>query len=62
MMNAQPLLTDEELELAIHAAHRRLCDAFAAEQRMEHYREMCRLIAQRTPERVEQMEREAGLR
>jgi hypothetical protein len=59
---AQPEFRSEtDLELAIAAAMQRLCDAPERAEKMRHWREMVRLIDQRTPHRVRFMERMAGL-
>lgn len=54
--------SEEALELAIEAAKQRMCSAPERQEKMRHWREMCRLIDQRTPSRRRFMERMAGLR
>jgi len=55
-------MTDEKLERLIAEARQRMVSADAREDRIEAYEEMRWLISQRTPEQVERMERERGLR
>lgn len=57
-----PQRDEEELERAISAAHDRLISAPDWNDKLTHWREMVRLIDQRTPARVRFMERMAGLR
>jgi hypothetical protein len=52
---------EEQLELAIEAARERMCAAPDRTLKMQYWREMCRLIDQRTPERRRFMERTQGL-
>jgi hypothetical protein len=55
-------MTDSEREQAIERQRQLLTEsADAAVQRVA-FERMCELIAQRSPEQVEQMERERGLR
>jgi hypothetical protein len=53
--------SEEQIELAISAAMQRMCSAPDRAGKMRHWREMCRLIDQRTPSRRRFMERVAGL-
>lgn len=53
--------SEAELETAIEAAKQRMCEAPARTDKLVHWREMCRLIDQRTPHRRRFMERMAGL-
>ena len=55
-------LSESQLEAAIEAAKQRMCAAPTRDGKLEHWREMCRLIDQRTPHRVRFMERMRGLR
>jgi hypothetical protein len=55
-MNPAKFSADEELERQIAAAHRRLCDAPTRDEKMQHWREMCRLIDRRSPEQIARME------
>lgn len=45
------------LEQQIEAAKQRMCAAPERDEKLRHWREMCRLIDQRTPSRVRFMER-----
>lgn len=54
--------SEEELEAHIEAAKQRMCEAPDRTLKMQYWREMCRLIDQRTPARRRFMERVAGLR
>jgi hypothetical protein len=56
-----PPLTEAQLELAIAAAMQRLCKAPERAEKMRHWREMVRLIDQRTPHRRRFMERMRGI-
>ena len=58
----QPFRSEEELETAIEAAKQRMCAAPERDEKLRHWREMCRLIDQRSPHRIRFMERMAGLR
>lgn len=49
------------LEQQIEAAKQRMCAAPARDDKLAHWREMCRLMEQRTPHRVRFMERMRGL-
>jgi hypothetical protein len=53
--------SEQQLERAIEAAKQLLCAAPTREQKLTHWREMVRLIDQRTPARVRFMERTRGL-
>lgn len=53
--------TESQLEAAISAAKDRMCAAPTREGKLEHWREMVRLIDQRTPHRVRFMQRMRGL-
>jgi hypothetical protein len=55
-------LSEAELETAISAAMNRMCAAPTREGKLAEWREMCRLIDQRTPARRRFMERIQGLR
>lgn len=58
----QELHVDEqELEQLIEAAKQRMCEAPARAEKLRHWREMVRLMDQRTPHRVRFMERVRGL-
>lgn len=54
--------SESDLETAIEAAMQRMCDAPTRPEKMAAWREMCRLIDQRTPSRQRFMERMRGLR
>ena len=54
--------SEEALEAAIAAAMQRMCEAPTREGKMRHWREMCRLIDQRTPARRRFMERLRSLK
>jgi hypothetical protein len=56
-----PPLTEQQLESAISAAMARMCAAPERTLKMQYWREMCRLIDQRTPERRRFMERTRAL-
>jgi hypothetical protein len=49
------------LELEIESARQRLCAVQSREEKLAAWREMCRLMDQRTPHRVRFMERMRGL-
>ena len=53
--------SEAELEAAIAAAYQRLINAPTWEEKLERWREMVKLIDQRTPARVRFMERTRGL-
>ena len=53
--------SEAELEAAIAAAYQRLINAPTWEEKLERWREMVKLIDQRTPARVRFMERMRGL-
>jgi hypothetical protein len=53
--------SEEQLEQKIEAAKQQMCSAPEREEKLRHWREMCRLIDLRTPARVRFMERVAGL-
>lgn len=55
-------VSEAQLEAAISAAMARMCAAPERADKMRHWREMCRLIDQRTPARRRFMERTRGLR
>lgn len=55
-------MTDDRLERLISDARRRMVSADTREDRLQAYEDMRWLIAQRSPEQVERMERERGLR
>lgn len=57
-----PHVSEVLLETAIEVAKQRLCEAPTRAEKLDAWREMCRLIDQRTPARVRFMERMAGLR
>lgn len=59
---AQLFSSEEQLERDIEAAKQRMCAAEDRTLKLQYWREMCRLIDQRTPHRVRFMERMAGLR
>lgn len=52
---------EELLEREIEAAMQRMCAAPSREDKLTHWREMCRLMDQRTPSRRRFMERMRGL-
>jgi hypothetical protein len=54
-------VSEEQLEQQIEAAKQRMCDAPDRDGKMREWREMCRLIDQRTPERRRFMARVRGL-
>lgn len=54
-------MSEAELEAAIEAARARLCAVPTREEKMAAWREMCRLIDQRTPARWRFMARMRGL-
>lgn len=54
-------MSETQLETEIEAAKQRMCAAAAREDKLTHWREMCRLMEQRTPHRVRFMERMRGL-
>jgi hypothetical protein len=53
--------SETDLELAIEGAMQRMCAAPTRAGKLEHWREMCRLIDLRTPSRRRFMERTRGL-
>jgi hypothetical protein len=55
------LSAEQQLEAAIQAASDRMCAAPERADKLRHWREMVRLMEQRTPERVRFMERVRGL-
>lgn len=55
------IAAEEQLELDIEAAKQRMCEAPARADKLVHWREMVRLIDQRTPHRRRFMARMAGL-
>lgn len=62
---ASPLSDDEALELQIQTAHRAYLRAVELDDTIavrEYFDVMAALIEQRSPARIEQMERETGLR
>ena len=56
-----PSLSEALLETAIEVARQRLCEAPTRAEKLDAWREMCRLIDQRTPGRRRFMERMQGL-
>lgn len=54
-------MNESQLEIAIEAAKQRMCAAPARQDKLTHWREMCRLMEQRTPHRVRFMSRMRGL-
>lgn len=58
---AREFRSDAELECAIAAAKDRMCAAPEREQKLTHWREMCRLIDQRSIHQVRFMERMRGI-
>jgi hypothetical protein len=59
--NSTVIDAEELLELQIEAAKQRMCEAPDRADKMRHWREMCRLIDQRTPHRRRFMERLRGI-
>jgi hypothetical protein len=59
---ASEFRSETDLEAAIKAASDRMCAAPDREGKMQHWREMCRLIDLRTPHRVRFMERMRAIR
>lgn len=62
MINPEAHDTDAELERQIEFQHGLLVTALTPAEQTAAWDEMKRLIEQRSPEQVEQMERERGLR
>lgn len=60
--NSTVIDAESQLETAIKAASDRMCAAPERAGKMREWREMCRLIDQRTPHRVRFLERMRGLR
>lgn len=58
---AESFGSEAALETAIEAAKQRMCAAPSRPEKMAAWREMCRLIDQRTPSRMRFMERVRGL-
>lgn len=54
-------MSETQLEAEIEAAKRRMCAAPDRAGKLAEWREMCRLIDQRTPHRVRFMARVQGL-
>lgn len=54
-------MTEAELEAAIVRERDLMIFAQTRESRVEHWQKMCALIAQRSPETIERMEKEQGL-
>jgi hypothetical protein len=61
MINPEPQLADAELERLIDFQHGLMVTSLTPAEQTSAWEEMKRLIAMRSPERVEQMERDAGL-
>lgn len=61
-MSALLAFADAALEREIEAAKERMCAATTREEKLTHWREMVRLIDQRTPEQVKALEAQRGLR
>lgn len=57
----EPFRSESQLEAEIEAAKQRMCAAPERDEKLTHWREMVRLIDQRSPHRVRFMERIAGL-
>lgn len=62
MINPEAQLSDADLERQIDFQHGLMVTSLTPAEQTVAWEEMKRLIAMRSPERVEQMEREAGLR
>lgn len=62
MINPEPQAVDVELERRIDFEAGLLAIAQTPAEQTSAWEELKRLVAQRSPERVEQMERERGLR
>ncbi len=62
MINPEPKDFDAELERQIDFQHRLLVTAITPAEHEAAWDEMRRLIAQRSPAHIEQMERDRGLR
>jgi hypothetical protein len=60
--SAREFRSETDLEHAIKAASDRMLAAPDRDAKMQHWREMCRLIDQRTPHRVRFMERMRSLK
>jgi hypothetical protein len=54
-------LSEPQLEAQIEAAMQRMCTVSDRAEKMRHWRELCRLIDERTPERRRFMARTRGL-
>lgn len=59
--NSTVITAEEQLEQLIESAKQRMCEAPERSEKLRHWREMVRLIDQRSPSRVRFMERMAGL-
>lgn len=57
-----PVLSDDQLEQAIEAEYRALVAGDSEGEQRAAFNRMVALIRQRSPERIEAMERERGLR
>lgn len=62
MINPEPQAVDADLERQIDFQRGLLAIAQTPAEQTSAWEELKRLVAQRSPERVEQMERERGLR
>lgn len=62
MINPEPQAVDAELERRIDFEAGLLAIAQTPAEQTSAWEELKRLVAQRSPERIEQMEREQGLR